>query len=67
MSNKVECTVEDCTVEFKGRQIPGVLVTCGECEHAEECGGRSDASVKRALMQLRENCPEGRNHFYVQE
>lgn len=65
--NKVECEVEDCDVEFKGRMIPGVLVTCTACEHSEEAGGRTDKSVNRCLAQMRENCPEGESNFYVRE
>lgn len=65
--NKVECEVENCDVEFQGRMIPGVVVICTQCDHAEEAGGRSDASVRRCLAQMRENCPEGENNFYVQE
>ena len=73
MSNKVECSVEDCQVEFTPpdggatRMIPGVIVTCSDCEHSAECGGTSERSIKRALMQLRETCPEGQSNFYVEE
>ena len=67
MGRKIECTVEDCDVEFKGRMIPGVVVTCIECEHAEEAGGRTNRSVNRCLAQMCENCPQGEGNFYVPE
>ena len=67
MSKKVECEVEYVAVPFNGKEILGVLVTCPLCEHAEEAGGRSEASIKRCLAQMRQNCPEGENNFYVEE
>lgn len=66
MARKVKCEVERVTVpsEKFGPQ-PGVLVTCSDCEHSQECMGTSDRSVRRALRQLRETCPEGEENFYV--
>lgn len=67
MSKKVECSVEHIEMDFNGKEIPGVLVTCSLCDHSEEAGGRSHASIKRCLAQMRQNCPEGENNFYVEE
>lgn len=58
---EIECEVEDATVEG----CDGVVVTCGECGHAEESRGTGGGSVRRCLALLRENCPEGAKAFYV--
>lgn len=62
---KVPCEVEDAQVEFNDRLIDGVSVTCTDCGHEETAGGTSEASVKRCLAQMGENCPEGERNFYV--
>lgn len=64
---RVACEVEECEVEFKGRMIPGLCVTCTRCEHSCEVGGTSDASVRRALATLKEECPQGESNYYVEE
>ena len=64
---KVECEIEEIQVEFNGRMIPGVMATCLHCDHAAEAGGRSDASVRRCLLKLRETCPEGEENYNVEE
>lgn len=58
---RVAVTVED--VQVGG--VPGVSVECSECEHVVTCRGVSQRSVRRALAQLRETCPEGAENFYV--
>ena len=67
MGQRVECEVEDCDVAHpeSGRMVPGVIVTCMECDHSEECMGQSGRSVRRALAQMSENCPEGLDAYYV--
>ena len=65
---EVECTVEECDIENdSGRMVPGVVVTCGACDHSEESFGQSGRSISRCLALLRENCPEGEKNFYVVE
>jgi hypothetical protein len=63
--SKVECEVEGVEVEFNGRDIDGVEVTCTQCGHTEQSGGTSDRSVKRCLALMRENCPQSEENFYV--
>lgn len=66
MGTKVECDVERVDIENEnGKLVPGVLVTCQECEHAEQSYGQGDASIKRCLALLRENCPEDQENYYV--
>lgn len=65
MNKKIECDVTPTSVEFQGRDVLGVRVTCSACDHWEEAGGRSARSVRKCLAMLRENCPEGEKNFYV--
>ena len=67
MSNKVTCEVRAAKVNFNGQLIDGIEVSCTECDHVEECGGTSQRSVKRALAQMRQNCPNHENNFYVSD
>lgn len=50
-----------------GRNVEGINVTCNRCGHSAECYGRSEASVRRALATLREECPEGERNYYIEE
>jgi hypothetical protein len=63
---KVECTVEQCELENdRGMMIPGVVVTCSKCGHFTESFGTTSRSIKRCLVLLREECPQGEKNFYV--
>jgi len=65
---KVECEIEEDDVENEGgRLIDGVVATCSRCGHTTESCGTSDASVRRCLVLMREECPQGENNFYVVE
>jgi hypothetical protein len=45
----------------------GVQAECSRCGHCEESYGSSEASVKRCLVMLRENCPNNERNFYVSD
>lgn len=63
---KVPCEVEETEIENEnGRAQPAVRATCGDCGHCTEAFGTSDASRKRALVKLKEECPMGRSNFYM--
>lgn len=64
---RVECTVEEKQLDGERGPIDGVEVTCGRCGHTEESCGTSDRSIKRCLVLLRENCPEGWANYYFAE
>lgn len=65
---RVECEVNEVELENEqGRPVPGVEAICGECEHRTESFGTGEASIKRCLVLLREECPEGEKNFYVDE
>ena len=46
-------------------KIPSVKLTCSSCGHSTESYGRSDASIRRCLAVMREECPEGLGNYYV--
>ena len=62
---RVACEIS--TVELEGAytEIEGVTATCSRCGHETESFGTSDASVRRCLALLREECPNGENNYYL--
>ena len=63
---RVECEIEEVILENdEGRDVEGVQATCSKCDHQTESFGRSDKSVKRCLVLMREECPQGEDNFYV--
>ena len=65
---KIPCAVSYEELENEnGHPVEGVAVTCSRCGHQTESFGTGDASVRRCLALLREECPRGESHFYVAE
>jgi hypothetical protein len=64
---KVLCQVAHIDLEGDHASIPSVAVTCGRCGHVTESFGESDLSIRRCLVLLREECPNGENNFYHAE
>lgn len=66
---KVECEVEETELEgdHDADNIPGVCVTCNRCGHETISYGTGEASVRRCLALLREECPNGESNFYEVE
>lgn len=65
---KVPCTIEYGDVENdEGRTVEGVTAVCSRCGHRTESYGSSERSVRRCLLLLREECPNGENNFYHSE
>lgn len=65
---KIECEIEECELENeKGYLIPGVEATCSKCGHTTQSFGTSSRSIKRCLVMMREECPEGEKNFYAAE
>lgn len=64
--NVVECLVDHTYAENEsGNEQECVVVECSECEHTERSWGHSDRSVRRCLVLMGQNCPEGADNFYV--
>jgi hypothetical protein len=65
---RVRCEVEEVDLENeRSGTTPGVRVCCGKCGHETESFGTGEASIKRCLALLREECPEGGTNYYVVE
>jgi DNA polymerase III epsilon subunit family exonuclease len=62
---KVLCEVDYCEIENEqGREVPCVKVTCGRCGHQTESFGQHEGSIKRCMILLKEECPNGERNFY---
>jgi len=65
---KVECTINETELENdSGRTVDGVIAECSRCGHCTQSFGTSEASRRRCLVLLRENCPKDEKNFYVEE
>lgn len=63
---KVECEVSyDTTENDEGHEVDCTVVTCGRCGHSTTSFGTGEGSMKRCLVLLREECPQGETNFYV--
>ncbi len=63
---RVECEVVYGTQENdSGTDSPCVWTTCSQCGHETISWGNSEASVRRCLALMNEECPEGADNFYV--
>lgn len=63
---RVECEIEEVDLENEnGRVVEGVRATCNRCLHETESFGTSEASRKRCLALMREECPKSEENFYV--
>ena len=49
-----------------GIMVAGILATCTKCGHETFSFGTSDASVRRCLALMRDECPEEETNFYVE-
>lgn len=62
---RVRCEIEEgYTENDNGIEVESVTATCSECGHQTESFGTSDASIRRCLALMREECPEDANNFY---
>jgi hypothetical protein len=63
---KVSCSIDFVELENDdGREVEGVRATCSLCGNETESFGTSAASVRRCLVLMHEECPEGESNFYV--
>lgn len=64
----VECRVEETELEGDhGGSVDGVCARCSRCQHVTESFGTSEASRRRCLVLMREECPRHESNFYVEE
>ena len=61
---KVECEIEQVELEAtNGAPVDSVRATCERCQHTTESFGTGEKSVKRCLVLMRQECPEGEENF----
>lgn len=64
---RVTCEVDEVELENEdGFPVDGICATCERCGHETKSFGTGDASVKRCLVLMREECPNGEHNFYVE-
>ncbi len=44
--------------------VDGITATCSKCGHQVEVFGTGEASIRRAAIKLRDECPNGEANFY---
>jgi hypothetical protein len=65
---RVPCSIDYIELENEdGHEVESVRVTCGRCQHETESFGTSANSVRRCMVLLREECPEGEDNYYAAE
>jgi len=65
---QIECEVYYFDKENdRGGTTPSVKITCGKCMWEVEVFGQGPDSIKRGLATMREECPEGKKNWYVEE
>lgn len=66
--SKVYCQIDEVPLENDyGRETDGIMATCSRCGHETQSFGTSDASIRRCLVLMRQECPEDESNFYVTE
>ena len=64
---KIEVDIEESeTDNDNGKSVPCVIATCSRCGHEVMSFGTGDASRRRCLAVMREECPNDECNFYVE-
>lgn len=64
---KVHVTITETETENDyGRNVPSIVAKCTECDHEVVSFGQGDASRRRCLAVMREECPMDESNFYVE-
>lgn len=62
---RVPCSISEEDVENDdGLLLDGVVATCSKCQHTTSSVGTSEASIRRCLALMREECPKNEQNFY---
>ena len=63
---KVHCEIiYDYLDTDSGHSVHSAVARCSKCGHETESYGTSDASIKRCLLEMRNECPLGETNFYT--
>lgn len=65
--SRIKCDV-DYTTDYNdaGNDVDCIVATCSKCGHETTSWGTGDASIKRCLVLMHEECPNNENNFYVE-
>ncbi len=63
----VGCEIDYVELDGYHATIESVCARCSRCGHETESYGTSDASIRRCLLLLREECPRDETNCYVDE
>ena len=64
---RIVCDVEETTLtNDEGHDVESVEATCSRCGHMTESFGNGDASIRRCLALMRDECPRGQWNWYVE-
>lgn len=65
---RVVVDVEEVDLEGNdGQLIPGITVTCSRCDHCVEVFGKSERSIRRGCVLLKEECPNNEDNWYTND
>jgi nitrite reductase/ring-hydroxylating ferredoxin subunit len=65
---KVKCTVSEVTLtNSSGIEVDSVEATCEHCGHVTRSYGTGEASRKRCLVLMREECPLHEENYYIDD
>jgi len=66
--SRVRCSINETVLENEdGIDVDSIIATCSRCGHETESFGIEDASVRRCLVLMREECPNREKNYYVNE
>jgi hypothetical protein len=61
----VACDIEQIELECdSGRLVDSVQASCRRCGNQTQAYGTASVSVRRCLVQMREECPQHENNWY---
>jgi hypothetical protein len=63
---RVRCEIQETELDGDYGSVAGISATCSRCGHETQSFGTSEASIKRCLVLMREECPESEQNFYVE-
>lgn len=62
---RVECEVDQVELSNERGPVDGVQAVCQRCGHRTESYGTGIRSVRRCLVLMRDECPNGEENFYT--
>jgi hypothetical protein len=64
---RVACDIDYVELDGDFGAVEGVCATCRRCEHETESYGTSDASIRRCLALLGDECPKDETNCYFDD